>query len=75
MLHFNKNSILAKNTHFDKKLNLAKSDFSLNHDLLLKFSKDHPKGENGSQNDQETIVYRAIWDKGRRRSKKLILDE
>ena len=43
--------------------------------FLLKFNKNHPKGGNGSQNDQETTVYRAIWDKGRRRSEKSLFDE
>ena len=40
-----------------------KSDFGANGDSFSKKSKKVKMGENGSQNDQETTIYRAIWDK------------
>ena len=40
-----------------------KSDFGAKSDFFSKKSKKVKMGENGSQNDQETTVYRAIWDK------------
>ena len=40
-----------------------KSDFGAKSDFFSKKSKKVKMGENGSQNDQETTIYRAIWDK------------
>ena len=40
-----------------------KSDSGAKSDFSSKKSKKVKMGENGSQNDQETTIYRAIWDK------------